>query len=49
MLDGMASALESERTAIESSKYSVHELLTMASVVELEGAASDDRAGVAGR
>ena len=29
-------------------KYSIHELLTMASIVELEGSTSNDRAGVAG-
>ena len=33
---------------INVSKFSVHELLTLASIVELEGANSEDRAGVAG-
>lgn len=33
---------------IESSKYSVHELLTLASIVELEGSKDEERAGIAG-
>jgi len=33
---------------IESSKYSIHELITLASVVELEGAKVSDRKAVAG-
>ena len=48
MLDGMASALQKYESNIENSSHSVHEILTMASIVELEGASSDDRAGVAG-
>ncbi len=48
MLDGMKEKLESLKTSIEESKYSVHELLTLASIVESEGANSDDRKGVAG-
>lgn len=40
--------LNEHKELIDSSKYSVHELLTMASIVELEGANSDDRFGVAG-
>lgn len=36
------------KEAFESNKYSIHEILTMASIVELEGANSDDRASVAG-
>ncbi len=48
MLDGMADVLKNYQEAIENSSYSVHDILTMASIVELEGAASNDRAGVAG-
>lgn len=33
---------------VEKSDYSIHQMLTMASIVELEGANSDDRYGVAG-
>lgn len=42
--------LTQNREAIENNPYgySVHQLLTMASIVELEAASSDDRAGVAG-
>lgn len=38
----------SEYKNLSSNKYSIHEILTMASVVELEGSTGDDRAGVAG-
>ena len=48
MLDGMANKLANSKELIEKSDYSVHEILTMASVVELEGANSNDRYGVAG-
>jgi len=48
MLDNTASKLSSYNENIESSKYSIHELMTLASIVELEGARSDDRRGVAG-
>ena len=48
MLDGMANKLANSRTLIDNSKYSIHEILTMASIVELEGANSNDRYGVAG-
>ena len=48
MLDGMDEVLSDYRDEIEASSYSVHELLTLASIVELEGSTSDDRAGVAG-
>ncbi len=48
MLDGMGKVLEPLKKDIEESNYSVHEILTMASIVELEGANSDDREGVAG-
>lgn len=48
MLDGMNDVLSDYKEEIEASKYSVHELLTLASIVEVEGSTSLDRAGVAG-
>lgn len=48
MLDQMGKKLEPFKSDIESSKYNVHQILTLASIVELEGAKSDDRKGVAG-
>jgi len=48
LLDTTGSILNSKKEQIESSGYSIHELLTLASIVELEGASSSDRAGVAG-
>ena len=48
MLDGMDKVLSNYKDKLESSTYSVHEILTLASIVETEGSTSDDRAGVAG-
>lgn len=48
MLDEMDKRLGSLKNDLEKSKYSIHEILTLASIVELEGAGSDDRAGIAG-
>lgn len=48
MLDTFGSKLKTYEEEINNSKYSVHEIISMASIVELEGANSDDRAGVAG-
>ena len=48
MLDGMDEVLSEYQDEIEASPYSIHELLTLASIVEVEGSTSDDRAGVAG-
>ena len=48
MLDEMDKQLNPYKTDILSNKYSVHEILTLASVVELEGANSNDRDGIAG-
>lgn len=48
MLDTFGSKLKSYEEEINNSKYSLHEILTLASIVEVEGAGSDDRAGVAG-
>lgn len=48
MLDEMDKNISAYKTDILSSNYSVHQILTLASIVELEGAKSDDRAGIAG-
>ena len=48
MLDNMEKKLEPYKQQILNSKYSVHEILTLASIIEMEAANSDDRAGVAG-
>lgn len=48
MLDATEVLLDQYKDEIASSSYSVHEIMTMASIVELEGANSDDRKGVAG-
>ena len=46
-LDRMQEELDSRRDAIESSKFSVHQLITLASIVTKE-AMAEDQAGVAG-
>ena len=48
MLEEMSSKLSGYKEEINNSKYSIHEILTLASIVELEGASSSDRNGVAG-
>ena len=48
MLDQMGKRLEPYKTDIENSKYSVHQILTLASIVELEGKKVEDRKNVAG-
>ena len=48
MLDEMGTKLEPYKNDIENSKYSIHELLTLASIVELEGKVKDDRKEIAG-
>ena len=48
MIKTMESKLSSYKDEIESSKYSIHELITLASIVELEGARSNERNGIAG-
>lgn len=48
MLDNMSKKLEPYKDKIKDSSYSIHEIMTMASIVELEASNSDDRAGVAG-
>lgn len=48
LLDQMGSKLSKYKDDIDKSKLSVHQLITLASIVELEGSISDDRAAVAG-
>ena len=52
IIDKLLSTTELElnkiKKEIDDNKYTIHEILTMASIVELEGANSDDRYGVAG-
>ena len=48
MLDNMEKKLEPYKEQILNSNYSVHEILTLASIIEMEAANSNDRAGVAG-
>ncbi len=47
MLDQMENVLEQYKQEIEESKYSIHELLTLASVVETEGMRDEDRKNIA--
>lgn len=47
LLDQMDIELSKYKSQIESSNYSVHELLTLASIVELEAGTSHERNGVA--
>ena len=47
MLEQTDKALTPYKEKISKSKYSIHELLTIASIVELEASFSDDRNGVA--
>ena len=47
MLDKMESVLEPYKEEIEESKYNVHELLTLASIIETEGTNDNDRKNVA--
>ena len=48
MLDEMNNKLKDLKEDITNSKYNIHELITLASIVELEGSNSNDRAKVAG-
>lgn len=48
MLDETDKQLSEYKTEIENNSLSIHELVTLASIVELEGATATDRAGVAG-
>ncbi|MDD4718732.1 MAG: endolytic transglycosylase MltG [Bacilli bacterium] len=48
MLDETNKQLKPFKEAIAKTDFTIHEFLTFASIVELEGATSDDRASVAG-
>ena len=48
MLDEMNKQLENYKDKIDGNEFNIHQLLTLASIVELEGGNADDRAGVAG-
>lgn len=48
MLNQMGKKLEPYKEKIVNSSYSLHQMLTLASIVELEASNSNDRAGVAG-
>ena len=48
MLDEMGEQLNNYKDEIEANEFTIHEIITLASIVELEGASSDDRASVAG-
>jgi len=48
MLDQMNKKLEPYKNEINASKHSLHDIMTLASIVELEASNSDDRSGVAG-
>lgn len=48
MLDEMDKKISTYKDDLLNSKYTIHEILTLSSIVELEGANSNDRAGIAG-
>lgn len=48
MLDQTDRVLTKYKSYIDASSYSIHQLVTLASIVELEAGNADDRAGVAG-
>jgi UPF0755 protein len=48
LLDNTEKKLEDYKETIEKSKYSIHEIMTLASIIELEAGSSSDRKGVAG-
>lgn len=48
MLDETSKKLEPYKKEFENNEYSIHEIMTLASIVELEGANSNDRNGIAG-
>ena len=48
MLDQMEKVLDKYKEKIDDSELNIHELMTLASIVELEGASASDRASVAG-
>lgn len=48
MLDEMNNKLKDYKSSIEKNDYSIHEIITLSSIVELEGTNSNDRNGIAG-
>lgn len=48
MLDNMSLKLSPYKDQIQSSTHTIHEILTLASIIELEAGNSNDRSGVAG-
>lgn len=48
LLDETEKVLSEYSTELENSNYSVHEILTLASIIELEGKTLDDRKGISG-
>lgn len=48
LVDTLGKKLEPFKEEILNSSYSPHQILTLASIIELEGATSNDRSGVAG-
>ena len=47
MLDNTEEKLKKDKSKIEKNKMSVHEILTLASIIELEGSNKEDRKGIA--
>lgn len=48
LLDGTDKILKEHKKDIENSDYSIHEIITLASIIEKESGTAEDRAGVAG-
>ncbi len=48
MLNNMENKLEPYKEEVENNKYTIHEMLTLASIIELEASSASDRKGVAG-
>ncbi len=48
MLDNMESKLSEYKEEIQKSDYTIHEMITLASIIEQEAGSADDRKGVAG-
>ncbi len=48
MLNNMERKLDNYKEEVKSSKYSIHEMITLSSIIELEASSSTDRKGVAG-
>ena len=48
MLDNMENKLEPYKEEVKNSKYTIHQMLTLASIIELEASSASDRKGVAG-